>query len=93
MGKKLPSQSNHKPLETVQFKNIAKAPPRLQRMRFQQYKYRPGKEMIFDNFLSRNQPTICKELQLDATIQYVMISDQRNIELQKRSMVKLIISI
>lgn len=87
-GKEVTIQSDHKPLESIQLKNIAKAPPRLQRMllRIQQYQchiqYKPGKEMVFADFLSRNKPTTGEEIQLDSTIHYVMISDQRKAELQ-----------
>ena len=52
-------QTDHKPLEAIQKKNIANAPPRLQNMllRLQKYdvniKYVPGKELILTDALSR----------------------------------------
>ena len=86
-GKEITVQSDHKPLETIQLKNIAKAPPRLQRMllRIQPYQctitYKPGKEMVFADFLSRNKPTRGEEIELDHTIHHVMISPERKSEL------------
>ena len=58
-GKKVIIESDHKPLESIHLKNLAQAPPRLQRMmlRLQQYdleiKYRKGSELQLADFLSR----------------------------------------
>ena len=58
-GKHVIVYSDHKPLENITAKNLANAPPRLQRMllRLQKYEievvYRPGKEMIIPDTLSR----------------------------------------
>ena len=51
LGRSFVAESDHKPLEMIAMKNLANAPPRLQRMllELQRYdvtiKYRPGKEM------------------------------------------------
>ena len=51
LGRSFVAESDHKPLEMIAMKNLANAPPRLQRMllELQKYdvtiKYRPGKEM------------------------------------------------
>ena len=58
-GRPVTVESDHKPLETIKTKHIYSAPPRLQRMllRNQRYDYRityrPGKEMILADGLSR----------------------------------------
>ena len=82
-------ESDHKPLENIQNKNIAKALPRLQRMllRLQPYDaqilYKPGKEMRIPDFLSRIQPTQGEKIELDLTIHTVDITVQKQIELQE----------
>ena len=59
MGKTTIVENDHKPLENINKKPLADTPPRLQRMmlRIQKYdyeiKYRPGKEMIVCDMLSR----------------------------------------
>ena len=51
LGRSFVAESDHKPLEMIAMKNLANAPPRLQRMllELQKYdvtiKYQPGKEM------------------------------------------------
>ena len=56
-------ESDHKPLENIQYKSMANTPPRLQRMmlRLQPYDYnivyRPGREMVLADALSRLDPT------------------------------------
>ena len=58
-GKHFVVESDHKPLEMIQLKNLMAAPTRLQRMllRIQHYditiKYRPGKEFLLADGLSR----------------------------------------
>lgn len=90
-GRTVTIQSDHKPLESIQLKNIAKAPPRLQRMllKIQQYnvliQYKAGKQMAFADFLSRNKPTHGDEIELDATIHSVMVSKTRKLELQEET--------
>ena len=61
-GRTFIAESDHKPLEAIQLKNLISAPPRLQRMllRLQPYditiKYRPGKQMQIADALSRLSP-------------------------------------
>ena len=58
-GRRFIAESNHKPLEAIQLKNLISATLRLQRMllRWQPYevtmKYRPGKQMLVADALSR----------------------------------------
>ena len=58
-GRSFVAESDHKPLESIQMKNLVSAPPRLQRMllRLQPYdvtiRYRPGKQMHVADALSR----------------------------------------
>ena len=58
-GKLVDVESDHKPLESILKKSLSSAPPRLQRMllRLQKYdislKYKPGKEMVVADTLSR----------------------------------------
>ena len=72
--------SDHKSLESIALKELSKAPPRLHRMllRIQPYDatitYKPGKELIFADYLSRIRPTQGKEIQLERTIHTIQIS-------------------
>ncbi|GFS23916.1 transposon Ty3-I Gag-Pol polyprotein [Elysia marginata] len=87
-GKAVLVQSDHKPLENIQHKNLSKAPPRLQRMllRIQPYnctiQYKAGKEMIFADYLSRVSPKTAGEIQLDKIVHQVSISDEKYKALQ-----------
>ena len=59
LGRPFTVESDHKPLEMIHQKSLASAPPRLQRMllQLQRYnvtiRYRPGKEMLLADALSR----------------------------------------
>ena len=59
LGRPFTMESDHKPLEMIHQKSLASAPPRLQRMllQLQRYdvtiRYRPGKEMLLADALSR----------------------------------------
>ena len=59
LGRPFTVESDHKPLEMKHQKSLASAPPRLQRMllQLQRYdvtiRYRPGKEMLLADALSR----------------------------------------
>ena len=59
LGRPFTVESDHKPLEMIHQKSLASAPPRLQRMllQLQRYdatiRYRPGKEMLLTDALSR----------------------------------------
>jgi transposase InsO family protein len=67
-GRKFLVESDHKPLEQIAKKNLTKAPPRLQRMllRLQPYnmeiRYKPGKQMVLADALSRLNPLEKKEV-------------------------------
>ena len=80
-GRHVKIETDHKPLEAIKKKNLAKAPPRLQRMllRIQPYeceiKYKPGKEMVFADYLSRIQPTNGAEIELDRVINSISVTE------------------
>ena len=67
-------ESDHKLLEQIQLKNISQAPPRLQRMllRIQPYemriKYRPGRELLLADTLSRLNPKPGDTIEPEKTI-------------------------
>ena len=91
-GKKVTIESDHKPLESIHLKNLAQAPPRLQRMmlRLQQYdlqiKYRKGSELQLADFLSRYRPNPKEgELALDHTIHSIQWSDTKLAKLRSES--------
>lgn len=58
-GKRVTTESDHKPLKAIVKKALASAPPKLQRilLRMQKYdytlEYKPGKELIIPDMLSR----------------------------------------
>ena len=89
-GKAVTVLSDHKPLESIHLKQLSQAPPRLQRMllRIQPYdvtiRYKPGKELIFADYLSRIQPSPGPEVQLEHTIHLIQIS-QRQLERVKQA--------
>ena len=85
-------ESDHKPLETINKKNITAAPPRLQRMLLEiqgydfQIKYKPGKEVMLADGLSRLPNKMkSKEINLDIKIQYVQFTDDKMSELKRES--------
>ena len=73
-GRTFTVYTDHKPLEQIQRKTLADAPVHLQRMllRLQGYDctivYRPGKEMLLADTLSRYAPLSSNEIELDVTI-------------------------
>ena len=77
LGRSFIAESNHKPLEMIAMKNLANAPPRLQRMllELQRYdvtiKYRPGKEMQLANALSHCPVRASQEIKLDMRVDYI----------------------
>jgi len=83
-------ESDHQPLEMITKKSLAAAPARLQRMllRLQRYdysiKYRPGKEMILADGLSR-LPTSIESPQIPLNIQvcFVQFSGQKLEEIKE----------
>ena len=77
LGRSFVVESDHKPLEMIAMKNLANAPPRLQRMllELQRYdvtiKYRPGKEMQLADALSRCPARASQEIKLDMRVDYI----------------------
>ena len=75
LGRSFIAESDHKPLEMIAMKNLANAPPRLQRMllELQRFdftiKYRPGKEMA--DALSRCPGRASQEIKLDMRVDYI----------------------
>ena len=73
-------ESNHKPLEMIYQKSLASAPPRLQRMllQLQRYdvtiRYRPGKEMLLADALSKCPSQASGEIKLDLRVDYITFS-------------------
>ena len=71
------ADSDHKPLEMIAMKNLANAPPCLQRMllELQRYdvtiKYRPGKEMQLADALSCCLARASQEIKLDMRVDYI----------------------
>ena len=91
-GKHFIIESDHKPLEMISKKNLAAAPARLQRMllRLQRYdyeiKYRPGKEMVLADSLSRSPNTTDPaEINLDVQVNMVQFSRNRLEELREHT--------
>lgn len=80
-GRPITVYSDHKPLENIQLKQLSQAPPRLQRMlmRIQPYEativYRPGKEMVYADYLSRIAPRPGPEITFDHCVHTIQISD------------------
>ena len=90
-GTRFTVESEHKPLENIQHKSLANTPPRLQRMmlRLQPYDfqiiYKPGREMILADALSRLNPTLGKQIELDSTIYTVQFSTDKVNELREKT--------
>ena len=91
-GSKFIVESDHKPLESIQLKNLSQAPPRLQRMllRVQPYdmviKYRPGKELQLADAMSRLNPKVAPAIKLERTIHAVKWSDEKLAEARHLTM-------
>ena len=77
LGRSFIAESNHKPLEMIAMKNLANAPPCLQRMllELQRYdvtiKYQPGKEMQLADALSHCPARASQEIKLDMRVDYI----------------------
>ena len=77
LGRSFIAESDHKPLEMIAMKNLANAPPLLQRMllELQRYdvtiKYRPGKEMQLADALSRCPARASQEIKLHMRVDYI----------------------
>ena len=82
-------ESDHKPLEQINLKNLTDTPAWLQQMllRLQNYdvtiKYHPGKEMLIADALSRYSPLIGPEVALDIAIHHVHITPEKKLEFQR----------
>lgn len=82
-GKPFKVLSDHKPLGMIHLKNLGAAPPRLQRMllRLQGYdvviKYKPGREMLLSDAMSRLNPLPGKTIETPVRIDHVMFSEQK----------------
>ena len=82
-GRSFMIESDHKPLEQISLKNLADAPARLQRMllHLQNYDvritYRPGREMLVADTLSRYAPLTAPEVALDLAIHHVHITPEK----------------
>ena len=80
LGRPFTVESDHKPLEMIHQKSLASAPPRLQRMllQLQQYnvtiRYRPGKEMLLADALSRCPSQASGEIKLDMRVNNIAFS-------------------
>ena len=79
-GQSFTIESDHKPLEQINLKNLTDAPARLQRMllHLQNYDvkitYRPGREMLVADTLSRYAPIPALDIALDLAIHHVHIT-------------------
>ncbi|PIK51938.1 Transposon Ty3-I Gag-Pol polyprotein [Apostichopus japonicus] len=97
-GRSFVVESDHKPLETIMRKPLAKAPPRIQRMilKVQKYDlkvvYKPGKELFIADALSRaslpdtvvgNDFEQDLEAQIHALISNLPISEKKQKQMEK----------
>ena len=77
LGRPFTVESDHKPLEMIHQKSLASAPPRLQWMllQLQRYdvtiRYRPGKEILLADTLSRCPSQASGEIKLDMRVDYI----------------------
>ena len=77
LGRSFVAESDHRPREMIAMKNLANAPPCLQRMllELQRYdvtiKYQPGKEMQLANALSCCPARASQEIKLDMRVDYI----------------------
>ena len=82
-------ESDHKPLEQINLKNLADTPAQLQQMllRLQNYditiKYCPGEEMLVADALSRYSSLVGLEVALDIAIHHVHITPKKKLEFQR----------
>ena len=80
LGRSFVAESDHKPLEMIAVKNLANAPPRLQRMLLQlqrfdvTIKYKPGSKMQLVDALSRCPARASPEIKLNIRVDYVAFS-------------------
>ena len=80
LGRSFVAESDHKPLEMIAMKNLANAPPHLQRMllELQRYnvtiKYRPGNQMQLADAFSRCPARASQEIKLDMRVDYIVFT-------------------
>ena len=89
-GKEFTVITDHKPLEMIWKKPLRSAPPRLQRLLIKvqgyrcQVKYRPGKEMVLSDTLSRlPNPKEARDIPLDVRVESICseVEDSHEIDL------------
>ena len=80
LGRSFVAETDHKPLEMIALKNLANAPPRLQRMLLQlqrfdvTIRYRKGSEMQLADALSRCPARASPEIKLNMRVDYIAFS-------------------
>ena len=80
LGRPFTVESDHKPLEMIHQKSLASTPSRLQQvlLQLQRYdvtiRYRPGKEMLLTDALSRCPSWASGEIKLDMRVNYIAFS-------------------
>ncbi|XP_063607727.1 uncharacterized protein LOC134782233 [Penaeus indicus] len=90
-GKAFQVESDYKPLEIIQLKNLTTAPPRLQHMlmRLQHYdvtiRYKPGKDLLLADGLSRLSSTDNQHIVPDLQINFVTFSNEKLVTLQQET--------
>ena len=88
-GRSFTIESDHKPLEQINLKNLTDTPARLQRMllRLQNYDvkiiYHPGREMLVADTLSHYAPMPAPEVALDLAIHHVHITPEKKLAFQQ----------
>ena len=92
-GKQFTIQSDHKPLEMIQLKNLAAAPPPPASTEdatpLQQYdivvRYKPGKAVTLADSMSRQPCSNAESLEFDVQISHVQFSTQKLNELRRET--------
>ena len=99
LGRPFTVESDHKPLEMIHQKSLASAPPRLQIMllQLQRYnvtiRYKPGKDMLLTDAMSRCPSYSSEEIKLDMRVDYVAFNKAWIAKLKKAIWEDLILSI
>ena len=99
LGREFTIESDHKPLEMIALKNLVAAPPRLQRMllRLQPFdcniKYKPGKEMLLADALSRLPSPANTTIELDMRIDHHGFTTERIRQIEAETATDRILSI
>ena len=89
LGRQFTVESDHKPLEMIHQKSLDSAPPRLQYMllQIQRYnlaiKYKPGRDMLLTDALSRCPSRGSEEIKLDMCVDYVAFNEAWIAKLKK----------